>query len=131
MPAELRPTNKRKGAIVKPVKAKRIKAIPKEVVDQKFNILEQKEKENPEGDDKSLKADNESDEEIENVSSGSFCVIRLFNWLLGFRMMMRKTLRWTMKTITVTTISTTVKATMMKTTISMRAMVLFISRSSN
>lgn len=51
---------------MKPVKVKRIKAIPKEEVEQKFEILEQKENmEGPDGDDKSVKA--ESDDEGDNV----------------------------------------------------------------
>lgn len=66
MPTELRPLSKRKNT-AKPNKAKRVKAIPTEVVEQKFKILEQKERENPDGDEKSVK-DNESDEDIENVS---------------------------------------------------------------
>jgi hypothetical protein len=66
MPAELRPLNKRKNT-AKPNKAKRLKVVSTEVVEQKFKILEQKEMENPDGDEKSVKG-NESDEEIENVS---------------------------------------------------------------
>lgn len=67
MPAELRPLSKRKNT-TKPNKAKRSKAIPTEVVEQKFKILEQKEMENADGDEKSVK-DNESDDEIDNVRS--------------------------------------------------------------
>lgn len=66
MPAELRPQSKRKAA-TKPSKAKRVKIIPTEVVEQKLKILEQKEKENPEGDERSVKGENESDEDLENV----------------------------------------------------------------
>lgn len=67
MPAELRPLSKRKlGG--KPNKAKRIKVVPTEVVEQKLKILEQKEKENPDGEEKSVKGDNESDDDLENVS---------------------------------------------------------------
>jgi hypothetical protein len=66
MPAELRPLSKRK-AIGKPNKAKRIKVVPTEVVEQKLKILEQKEIENPDGDEKSIKGD-ESDDDLENVS---------------------------------------------------------------
>lgn len=70
MPAELRPSNKRKS-LIKPVKTKRAKVETTEVVEQKFKILEQKEKENPEGaEDRSIK-DEESDEDLENVREGS------------------------------------------------------------
>lgn len=68
MPAELRPQSKRK-ADAKPSKAKRMKVIPTEVVEQKLKILEQKEKENPEGDERSIKAENDTDEELEDVRS--------------------------------------------------------------
>lgn len=44
-----------------------MKAIPTEVVEQKLNILEQKEKENPDGEEKSVKGENETDEELEDV----------------------------------------------------------------
>jgi hypothetical protein len=63
MPSELKPQNKRK-LVAKPNKAKRIKNIPKEEVEKKFNILEQKEKEQRDGDEKSVKGENESDEEL-------------------------------------------------------------------
>lgn len=66
MPAEIRPQSKRK-LTSKPVKVKRIKVVPTEIVEQKMKILEQKEKDNPDGEDKSVKGDNESDEEGENV----------------------------------------------------------------
>lgn len=64
MPAELRPQSKRK-TLAKPIKPKRIKLISTEVVEQKFKILEQKEKENPEGEVRSVKGENESDEELD------------------------------------------------------------------
>lgn len=66
MPAEIRPQSKRK-LTSKPVRVKRVKVVPTEIVEQKMKILEQKEKDNPDGDDKSVKGDNESDEEGENV----------------------------------------------------------------
>lgn len=67
MPIELRPLNKRKNG-ARPNKIKRAKAVPTEVVEQKLDILEQKELENPEGEEKSVKGDNESDDEVPNVS---------------------------------------------------------------
>lgn len=68
MPSELRPQSHKRKLTVKPNKAKRARAIPTEVVNEKLQLLEQKERENPEGDDKSVKADNESDEEFDDVS---------------------------------------------------------------
>jgi DNA-directed RNA polymerase III subunit RPC7 len=76
MPAELRPSSKRKNT-ARPNKAKRLKAVPKEVVEQKLQILEQKELENPDGEEKSVKGDNESDDEIENVSDGCEIIGRI------------------------------------------------------
>lgn len=67
MPSELRPSNKRKH-LAKPNRAVRMKAMPTEIVDQKLKILEQKEKEQPDGDERSVKGENESDEDMENVS---------------------------------------------------------------
>lgn len=72
MPAELRPQSKRK-AVTKPTKAKRIKIVPTEVVEEKLKILEQKEKENPEADDKSIKGEEDSEDDLENVSVDSWC----------------------------------------------------------
>lgn len=66
MPAELRPQSKRK-ATMKPAKAKRVKIIPNIFVEEKLKILEQKEKENPETDEKSAKGDEDSEEDVENV----------------------------------------------------------------
>lgn len=63
MPEELRPQSKRK-AVVKPNKAKRAKIVAPEVIEQKLKILEQKEKENPEG-EKAAKTGHESDDELE------------------------------------------------------------------
>lgn len=69
MPSELRPQSHKRKLTGKPNKAKRARVIPTEVVNEKLQLLEQKERENPEGDDKSVKADNESDEEVDDVSS--------------------------------------------------------------
>lgn len=71
MPSELRPQSKRKSTTAAPNKAKRIKVVPTQIVEEKLKILEEKERQNPDGDDRSVKAENESDEEVENVSS--FC----------------------------------------------------------
>lgn len=68
MPQELRPIAKRK-AVGKPNKVKRIKVITPEVMKEKLEILEKKELENPEvPETTSVKGDNESDDEFENVS---------------------------------------------------------------
>lgn len=75
MPSELRPASKRRSPIKQPNKAKRLKAMPTEIVEQKLKILEQKEKEHREGDERSVKGDNESDEDLDNVRrlwSGKF-----------------------------------------------------------
>lgn len=69
MPSELRPQSHKRKLTAKPNKAKRARAIPTEVVNEKLQLLEQKERENPDGDDKSVKAENESDEEFDDVSS--------------------------------------------------------------
>ncbi|CRL06228.1 CLUMA_CG019062, isoform A [Clunio marinus] len=63
MPAELRPSNKRRSPN-KSNKAKKLKVVPSEIVEEKLKILEQKEKENPEGEERSTKGDNESDDDI-------------------------------------------------------------------
>lgn len=68
MPSELRPQSLKRKLTAKPYKVKRARAIPTEVVNEKLQLLEQKEQENPEGDDKSIKAENESDEEFDDVS---------------------------------------------------------------
>lgn len=69
MPSELRPQSRHKRKLtVKPNKVKRARAIPAEVVNEKLQLLEQKEQENTDGDDKSVKAENESDEEFDDVS---------------------------------------------------------------
>lgn len=70
MPAELRPQSKRKAA-TKPTKTKRMKIVTPEVVEEKLKKFEQKEKENPDGEERSVKGDNESDEDLENVRSFS------------------------------------------------------------
>lgn len=67
MPMELKPMSKRK-ATAKPVKPKRAKIVPKEVVEKKFQILEQKEREQRDDDETSVKAVNESDDEGDAVS---------------------------------------------------------------
>jgi hypothetical protein len=127
MPTELRPSSKRKNT-ARPNKAKRLKAVPKEVVEQKLKILEQKEMENPDGEEKSVKGDNESDEEIENVSDDCRIVERIFiefETNLNRRKTKRwETRRWTTMATTRTTISTTAKGSTMKMTIWMTGMVL-------
>lgn len=66
MPVELRPQSKRK-AVVNHTKTKKVKIIPKEVVEEKLMILEQKEKENPEADERSVKGEGDSEDDLENV----------------------------------------------------------------
>lgn len=119
MPSELRPQSKRKSTNATPNKAKRVKVVPAQVVEEKLKILEQKERENPEGDDRSVKAENESDEEVENVSQFSlFDFEYKFIYFFLLRMMTKfKIKRWTTTSIMVKTTSIMVKATMMKTTI--------------
>lgn len=85
MPAELRPQNKRKANSM-PNKVKRVKTVPNEVVEQKLKILEQKEKENPEGEERSVKGENDSEDELENVSEFQSWKILLFTmYFLGGR----------------------------------------------
>lgn len=67
MPLELKPMGKRKiNQTTKP--AKKVRAISKEVVEQKLEILEQKESQQRDDDETSVKAANESDEEADVVS---------------------------------------------------------------
>ena len=124
MPAELRPQSKRK-LTMKPAKAKRIKAIPTEVVEEKLKILEQKEKENP--DDRSVKGEDDSDDDLENVS-----LFRQLQNVIETSFNCRKKKRWKIKRwtrimITLATILIMAKTTMMKMIILMRATVQFIS----
>lgn len=87
MPEELRPQNKRK-AHVKPNKAKRAKIVPTEVIEQKLKLLEQKEKENPEG-EKAVKTGHESDDELE-VGVQRCCAIYMIRELNHLRTTMSK-----------------------------------------
>ena len=117
MPAELRPQNKRKSQ-AKPNRIKRIKAIPSEEVEKKIKILEQKEKEAKEGDDKSVKADNESDEEFDNVSHKMRIIKMKCKLCVILRKWKKLIRRWMMRTIMETIISITEKdLIMMKMTI--------------
>lgn len=113
MPAELRPLSKRK-ATDKPNKAKRIKIVPTEVVEEKMKILEQKEKENPDGEEKSVKGDNESDDDLENVG----CTLKSVEdkYLLSYRKKdwQKWTKRWTTMVTTRTITLITVKVSMTK-----------------
>lgn len=123
MPAELKPQSKRR-ANMKPSKVKKLKVIPTEVVEQKLKILEQKELENPDG-ERSVKGDNDSDEDVERVSVFNYVLRRGFNYFYYFFRRKRRTWkikRWTTRTIMETAILTMVKGSMMKTIIWMMEM---------